>query len=78
MQTIILIVIVLILVGHEWDYRAKRDGKAEATKAMLFAGAVFGTGLLAIHFFGPIGLIALAIVLGTAALILGIRKLRSI
>lgn len=44
-----LILVALIFVVLEWSYRAKRDGKKEATGAMLFAASVLAVAFTSEH-----------------------------
>lgn len=73
-MNIVLAVIVLAFIWTEWDYRAKRDGKREATEALLFAGFVFGIGMLAMNYGGLVGLTAWLIILILALVILLIHR----
>lgn len=71
---LILIVGITIMVILEWRHRAQRDGKKEATQAMLFAGAVFVPGMYLQKTFGIPGLLAyFAIVLVAFVIVLGTR-----
>lgn len=49
MVNLIMIVAIVGFVVYEWKYRAKKDGGADATKAILFALSLFGIGLLAMY-----------------------------
>lgn len=60
-QDLFLIVIAAIFIMSEWKYRAKRDGKAESTKAMVFAMGVFVVGISLQNRWGMQGLLFLAI-----------------
>lgn len=61
--TILLWVVAVIFIGTEWNHRAKRDGKKEATKAMLLGAGVFGVGLVLQKYFGLQGLLILLLAL---------------
>jgi LPXTG-motif cell wall-anchored protein len=54
MSNFVLIAVAIVFVVSEWLYRARRDGKAEATKAMIFAALILLVGLAAAHFLGSV------------------------
>ncbi|OGD73345.1 hypothetical protein A3K29_04425 [Candidatus Collierbacteria bacterium RIFOXYB2_FULL_46_14] len=60
LTNIVLWIVVAGFVWIEWNHRAKKDGKREATKAMLFAGCVFLVGVVAMHYGGVVGLLILS------------------
>lgn len=72
-----VVAFIVILIVIEWRYRAKRDGKVQATAAMMVAAGIFLVGLLAMQYFGLAGLAGLAMVLLTATIAIVWRRSRS-
>lgn len=71
---VLLLVLIAYFVTKEWQYRAKRDGDKNATKAFLFGTAVFGTGMFAQSQFGIQGLLAVLALLLVTVGVLVFRK----
>ena len=55
--------VIVLLVVIEWRHRAKRDGRKQATGALIFAGIIFGVAYLASSYFDMIGLLAVLVLL---------------
>jgi hypothetical protein len=72
---VILIGTLVLLVISEWRYRAKRDGKSQASEAMAFAGIIYCCGRIAQSLFGIMGLISTLVILAIIISILMIKPL---
>lgn len=57
MLNLILILVASALVVSEWNYRAKKYGKKEATKAMIMAAIIFIAVSTAFRLFFPLAVL---------------------
>lgn len=74
MEIIIPLLVIVVVAGSDWRYRAKRDGAKEATKAYLFAGAVFAFGNICYQKFGVQGLLLVPVLILIVMLIVLLRR----